>query len=303
MAAVKTKRRTKKDAPKIDVYQSVTDKIMAALEAGTIPWEKPWRSVAGVLPTSMSSRKTYRGVNVWLLSLAAQASGYRSPYWGTYNQISELGGQVQRGEKSTSVILWKPVVKKEEDDSISRFLVIRSFAVFNAEQADWADGSKRPADPVMPETTWDALKVAEMLANLMPQRPEIKHGGNRAYYSPNLDFVGMPPTSSFDAPDGYYATLYHELVHSTGHKSRVGREGIEAMDGFGSEKYSREELVAEMGASYLCSEAGIPPRIDQSAAYLASWLKALNNDKTMVVKAAAQASKAVDFILDRKDDR
>jgi len=285
---------------RVDAYQAITDRIVSALETGTVPWQRPWRNVAGVGPTSMSSRKEYRGINWWMLSITAMAESYQSMHWGTYNQIRELGGQVRKGEHGTQVVLWKPVTKKKEkdDDKTESYLVIKLFNVFNADQADWPEGSKRPVEAETPEVLWNPLNKAEGIANGMPSRPEVKHGGNRAFYSPLLDYIGMPPRDAFDYADGYYSTLFHEMVHSTGHKSRVGRDGIEAMDGFGSEKYSREELIAEMGAAYLCSEAGVPPRIDQSAAYIASWLKALRDDKKMVVQAASQAQKATDFILD-----
>lgn len=294
---------TKQAKPKTDAYQVITDRIVTALESGTVPWQRPWRSVAGVGPTSLSTGKEYRGINSLLLSITAMAQSYQSVFWGTYRQISEMGGQVRRGEHGTQVVLWKPVTKRTEVDGEQKrddYLVIRLYTVFNADQADWAEGSKRPEEPSVPEQLWDPIERAESIANSMPQRPTVKHGGDRAYYSPALDYVGMPLTSAFPSADGYYATLFHELVHSTGHKSRVGREGIEQIDGFGSERYSREELIAEMGAAYLCGEAGIPPRVEQSAAYIASWLKALKDDKKMIVQAASKAGKAVDFILDRQ---
>jgi antirestriction protein ArdC len=177
--------------------------------------------------------------------------------------------------------------------------MMKLFTVFNVEQADWEEG-KQPVDPEKPECSFSPVEAAEAIANGMPQRPEIKHGGDRAFYSPLLDYIGMPNRESFDSAEGYYATLFHELVHSTGHKDRVGRDGIEAFVGFGTESYSKEELIAEMGAAYLCAEAEIEPRIEQSAAYIASWLKVLKNDKKFVVAAAAGAGKATDFILNKE---
>jgi antirestriction protein ArdC len=288
-----------KQAPKVDGYQVITDKIVAALEAGTVPWRKPWKSVGGFGPTSLSTGNEYRGINHLMLSMESMARGYSSLYWGTYKQIESLGGQVQKGQKGTQVVLWKPF-EKEVDGKKERYLMMRLFSVFNVEQADWPEGSKLPAAPVKPESKFSPVEAAEAIANGMPQRPEIKHGGDRAFYSPLLDYVGMPNRESFASAEGYYGTLFHELVHSTGHESRVGREGIEANNiSFGSATYSKEELVAEMGAAYLCAEAGIEPQIDQNAAYIASWLKVLKGDKKFVVSAAAGAGKATDFILGR----
>ena len=284
---------------KVDGYQVITDRIVEALETGTVPWRKPWRSAEGWGPTSLSTGKEYRGINHLMLSMQSLAAGYNSIYWGTYRQIKELGGQVRKEEKSTQVVLWKPF-KKEVDGVEKKFLMLRLFAVFNAEQADWAEG-KFPENPEPQDADYvEPVAKADRIYLGMPQRPEVKHGGNRAFYSPNLDYIQMPRTDQFDDTEGYYATLFHELVHSTGHESRVGRPGIEAFAGFGSESYSKEELVAEMGAAILCAQAGIEPRIEQSAAYIASWLKVLKNDKKFVVTAAAGAGKAVDFILDTK---
>jgi antirestriction protein ArdC len=289
--------KTKTKTP-VDAYQVITDRIIEALEAGTVPWRKPWRSIEGFGPTSLSTGKGYRGINTLMLSLESMVRGYDSIYWGTYRQIAEQGGQIRKGETSTQVVLWKPVKKTKADGSEDSFLLMRLFNVFNAEQADWADG-KMPTNPEATEANYvEPVEAAEAIANGMPNRPRIQHGGDRAFYSPNLDYVGMPPQEAFDSTEGYYATLFHELIHSTGHKSRVGREGIEAFAGFGSESYSKEELIAEMGAAYLCAEAGIEPRIEQSAAYIASWLKVLKNDKKIVVASAGAAGKATDFILD-----
>jgi len=301
--ASKTKSKTK-----VDGYQIITDKIVAELENGTVPWRKPWRSVEGFGPTSLSTGKEYRGINTLMLSMQSMAAGYSSIYWGTYRQIAELGGQIRKGEKSTEVVLWKPF-KKEVDGKEQSFLMLRLFRVFNAEQAEWTQGcdskkggwfGKMPTNPEPIDADYvEPVAKADRIVKGMPLRPEVKHGGNRAFYSPLLDYVQMPPTASFESTESYYSTLFHELVHATGHESRVGRQGIEAFAGFGSESYSKEELIAEMGAAFLCAEAGIEPRIDQSAAYIASWLKVLKGDKKFVVSAAAGAGKATDYILGR----
>jgi len=301
-ATKRTSKRTTKKQPK-DGYQAITDRIIAQLENGTVPWSKPWVSAGGMWPTSLSSGKPYRGINILTLSITAMLAGYESPYWGTYNQIKERGGQVRKGEHGTEVVLWRPVEKKDQaGDVIDRFMVIRVFVVFNSEQADWPDDSRKPKDVERETHDWSPVEACEQIANNMPTRPTVKHGGDRAYYSPTLDYVQMPKRDSFPMAEGYYATLFHELAHSTGHESRLNRDTITLVDRFGSERYSKEELVAEMTAAFLCAEAGVENmdgRIEASAAYIESWLKALKNDKKLVVQAAAGAQKAADYILDR----
>lgn len=180
-----------KQAPKVDGYQVITDKIVAALEAGTVPWRKPWKSISGFGPTSLSTGKEYRGINQLMLSMQSFAAGYDSIYWGTYRQIEALGGQVDKGQKGTQVVLWKPF-EKEVDGKKERYLMMRLFSVFNAEQATWEDG-KMPTNPEPTEADYvEPVERAEAILKGMPLRPEIKHGGDRAFYSPLLDYIGMP---------------------------------------------------------------------------------------------------------------
>lgn len=269
-----------------DVYQDVTDRIVEALEAGTVPWRKPWKSRGG--PYSLDGRK-YRGVNVFLLELMP----FSDPRWGTYKTIQKHGGQVRAGEKGTHVILWKPVRPKdadEEDDTVRPYILLRDYVVFNAEQADG-----------LPELEHDderehtPIQAAEAIVEGYETRPPIHYGKNQAAYSPLLDCVYMPDAETFESEEAFYSTLFHELTHSTGHESRLKR--IEPAI-FGSDPYAREELVAEMGAAMLAGIAGLETHNgEQSAAYIAGWLKALKNDKKLVVKAAAAAQKAADLML------
>jgi antirestriction protein ArdC len=281
-------------SPKADAYQAITDRVIEALEAGHVPWHRPWRSVRGQLPTSLQTGRAYRGINVWLLSLESMRQGYTSPYWITFKQAKERGGNVRRGEKGTQVVLWKPVRKQVENDAGEneehRYLVLRTYTVFNLEQTD---GIEMPEEEPLPER--DPIEACEAIVTGYLLGPDIRHGGNRAYYSPALDYVQMPQRGQFDTSEGYYATLFHELAHSTGHESRLNRGGFGG--GFGSESYSKEELVAEMAAAFLCGEAGIEVDIPQSASYIRSWLKALENDRKLLVSAAAAAQKASDRVL------
>jgi len=284
-------------SPKADAYNVVTDRIIEALEAGTVPWHRPWKSLQGFGPTSLQTGKPYRGINVWLLSLTSHACGYTSPYWVTFKQAKERGGSVRKGEKGTQIVLWKPLRKTEKneagDEVEKRYMMLRYFTVFNVEQCD---DVTTPEIPELP-ADHDPIASCEEIVTGWTGRPEIKHGGNSAHYSPALDYVQMPHSGQFDAPESYYGTLFHELAHSTGHASRLARKSLIQPAPFGSPDYSREELVAELAASYLCGEAGIPVNVEQSAAYIKSWLKVLKDDRKMLVSAAAQAQKASDLVL------
>lgn len=278
-----------------DVYQIITDRIIAQLEAGTIPWKKPW-TVRGMHPQNLVSKKPYRGANVFLLA----AQGFSSPYWLTFNQAKDLGATVRKGEKSTPVIFWKWLeVEDKETKEKNKVPFLRYYNVFNASQCD---GLKLPTEPEA--TRNDPIGTAESIIMGMPQAPEIKVGQTMAYYHPIGDYVGMPDLGTFDSPEKYYATLFHELTHATGAEKRLNRKGIAFdRDGFGRENYSKEELVAEMGSAFLCGESGILQTTEaNSAAYLANWLSALKNDRKLIVLAAGQAQKAADYILNRKTE-
>lgn len=280
---------------KTDVYSEVTDRIIAALEEGTVPWRKPWKSRAGVdgLPVNIRTGRPYRGVNVFLLAL----QGYDDPRWGTFKAIKECGGHVRKGEKGTRVILWKPVRPNEEQAENGRtpYLLLREYTVFNAAQCDGLPELETTGTPDTP--AFEANERADaIVANYRAHGgPGIFHEYRQAFYRPSADLIGMPPREDFVSPDGYYCTLFHELTHSTGHEKRLGR--VTEWTTFGSDPYAREELVAEMGAAMLAGLAGLDCADgEQSAAYIAGWLKALKNDRKLVVQAAAQAQKAADLI-------
>jgi len=268
---------------KFDVYQEVTDRIMAALETGAAPWHRPWSSAGG--PVSLDGRP-YRGINIFLLGLAS----YGDPRWGTYNAVKRHGGQVRKGERATRVILWKPVRGKEADEKGENgrdaYLLLRTYSVFNADQCDGLP------ELVREEREHTPIEAAEALVVGWGMRPPIHYGKSQAYYDPRDDSIGMPDAETFLSAEGFYSTQFHELTHATGHESRLKR--IEpALHGL--DPYAREELVAEMGAAMLCGLSGID-NLDQSAAYVEGWLSALANDKKLVIKAAAAAQKAVDLI-------
>ena len=286
--------------PKTDVYQIIADRIIAQLEAGAVPWHKPWAETG--VPRSLTTKKPYRGINVFLLA----SMGYDSPWWLTWNQIKRLEGNVRKGEKACPVVFWKWHDRGAESEdgpegkAVQGHPILRYYHVFNATQCDGMDDHIPPVEK--DENEFSPIENADRIAGGMSNPPNLVHGYARACYAPSTDTVNMPRRPRFTSPDGYYATLFHELVHSTGHATRLARKGITEGTRFGSAEYSREELVAEMGAAFLCAHAGIDnATIDNAAAYIQGWLNRLRDDRRMVVVAAGQAQKAVDLILGRTD--
>jgi antirestriction protein ArdC len=264
----------------------VTEQIIKQLESGVAPWHRPWTTQ---IPKNLVSKREYRGINVFLLA----SRGYGSPYWLTYKQATEQGGNVRRGEHGSKVVFWK-IDKYETEDADGQSLaktsaLLRYYTVFNVEQCDriTAPGSERVINPIA---------ECERIVAGMPNAPAMVQDA-RAWYRPSTDTVGMPSRNAFGLGEEYYSTLFHELTHSTGHPSRIGREGIEKLNTFGSESYSKEELIAEMGAAMLAGIAGIERRtLANSASYLKAWIDVLKSDSRMVVFAASQAQKAADYI-------
>ena len=285
---------TIKDGKRQTVYEQITDRIISMLEKGTVPWRKPWNVQTG-LPRNLVTKKAYRGINTFLL----HAMSYESPFWLTFRQAQEFGGTVRKGEKACPVVFWRQLeVEDKESHEIEKIPMLRFYYVFNTAQVD---GLKNIPATVEPPAT--VSTTAEEIVALMPKRPEIKHGLAKAFYSPSVDMVAMPDRARFDTEAGYFATLFHELTHASGHKSRFNRPTLTESQGFGSNPYCKEELIAEMGAAFLCGQAGIAENIlENSAAYLQNWLEQLQNDKALIVQAAAQAQKAADFILGTKFD-
>jgi len=287
-------------AEKRDVYAIITERIIEQLEKGTVPWKQPWAEAG--LPQNLISKRPYRGINVWLLALL----GYEKNYFLTWKQLKSLGGSVKKDEHPHIVVYWNYTEeeKKENDENGSSKLngktrtpYLRYYKVYNVSQCENIPDNlitpvKREAYPI---------PACEKIAEDMPQRPSIRHKEDRAYYHPLSDFINMPKKESFKSDESYYATLFHELVHSTGHHSRLNRSTLIQMAEFGSEPYSHEELVAEMGASFLESLTGIfQSEFERNASYIQGWLLRLKNDKRIILSASAQAQRATDFILNVK---
>lgn len=306
-----------------EVYQQFTDRIVAMLEAGELPpWRKPWKvdGPDGFVPCNASSGRAYRGINVWWLLMAASAKGYTRNLWLTYRQAKQLGGHVRKGEKSETVILWKPAKGKDkvneetgETEKGRAYLLIRTYRVFNVEQCDDLTLPKKfqlpePGDDDAEEETKieiDEKAERVLLAYLDRESLEMKHGGGRACYSPTEDWIRMPKREAFESGNEYYSTAFHECAHSTGHQKRLDRECLTKVSMFGSHTYSREELVAEFAAAFLCGVTGtaLPETTQNSASYLKTWAAKLKDDPKLLINAAAAAQKAADYVLDGPQEK
>jgi len=293
------KQRKKSRAPKAlavstnTLYESVTDRIVKALESQVVPWRRPW-DIEYALPVNAQTQRPYRGVNVFLLSLA----NYRDHRWLTFKQVKERGGRVRLGEKATVVVFWKRWRPQDADDEPNQqreIPVLRQFFVFNAEQCEELD---LPELDRRSQLRHERLERAEQAIQSMPNPPLIRRTGNSAWYRPGTDVVQVPPLGTFRSTDTFYATLFHELAHSTGHERRLGRPAVISRSEFGSRDYSREELVAELSAAFCCAHLGIDDSvITDAASYLQGWLTVLRSDARAIVTASAQAQRATDYIL------
>ena len=269
------------------VYDYVTERMLKALDEKKVPWQKPW--TGGEMPMNLVSKKEYRGINCFLLGF----SPYASPYWLTAKQAKDKGGSVKKGEEGSMVVFYKTLVYGKNTDDEKKIPLLRYYKVFNTEQCE---GIEIP--PPKDKKTFVPIEEAARVVREMPKRPNINHGGGRAFYSSLSDSIGMPPAENFISPEEYYSTIFHELVHSTGHEGRLKRFDNTTDHIFGSQSYSKEELVAEMGAAFLSAHLGIEQKtIENSAAYIRGWHDKISADPKLIVQAANQAQKAADFIL------
>ena len=282
-----------------NAYQTVTDRLIEKLETGTVPWRKAWGESTRLGECkNLFTQKPYRGVNAFTTAL----SGYRSPYFLTYKQALEIGANVKKGERGLPIVFFQMLnytnYKDKQGDAATAPL-LRMSTVFNVDQCA---NIKLKRETLYPSQArgldFQPIQACEIVLEQMPGKPRIVNAKNSAYYSPSLDYVNMPAKESFVTTEMYYSVLFHELAHSTGHASRLDRKGVTETGGFASHSYSKEELVAEMTAAFLSSHTGIDATtIENSAAYLHSWLKVLKADSKMIIQAAASAQKAADYIL------
>jgi antirestriction protein ArdC len=283
-----------------DVYSRITADIVAQLEAGVRPWHQPWNAthLAGEITRPLRNNgKPYHGINVLVLWLTAFQKGYSCPIWLTFNQAKEAGGFVKKGEKAATVVYANSFEKTETDadtgeESIERIPFLKAYSVFNAQQVEGLSGHYY-AFAEAPKNLAERLEHAE--AFFAATKIETRYGGNRAFYSPSQDFIQLPPFESFEDRTAFYSTRCHETVHATMHKIRLDRTFNSKR--FGDAAYAVEELVAELGAAFLCADLGITPEVQpEHAAYLDCWLKILKTDKRAIFTAASHASKAAEYL-------
>lgn len=283
-------------------YQLVTDAIVEKLKQGVIPWRRPWTSNNLGDCRNLDSLRKYSGINAILTAM----QGFESPYFLTKKQAESFGATIKPDAKGTPIAFYSRFKKENEDGEEKQIGFLKHFLVFNASQCD---GLKQSIELIYPnrnktKNTFKAIQTCEVIANEMPQKPTIQHKLQMARYSPKLDYINMPLKESFESAETYYATLFHELSHSTGHETRLNRKTLTDMNASGSHSYSKEELVAELSSAFLCKESGIDAiTIDQSASYIHSWTKILKGNPKLIVYAASQAQKASNFILNRKAEK
>jgi len=279
-----------------DLYQTVTDKIVAALESGTPPWVRPWTGADfDPAPANATTQRPYRGINVLLLNLQSMSRGFERNRWMTFQQALSVGACVRKGEHGTPVVFFKmhevdaAGVERQPAEERKVIPLLRSFTVFNVDQVDGLPTALAPSPSPVP--VWEAHDMAEHL--IAESGAVVRHGGSRAFYAPANDFIQLPSRPAFGTASDYYGTALHELTHWTGHPGRCDRvlgrrHGIDA--------YAFEELVAEMGSAFLTNHCRLPGKL-QNDSYIASWLAALRNDKRLIFTAASQAQKAADYLL------
>ncbi|MBR8536651.1 DUF1738 domain-containing protein [Carboxylicivirga sediminis] len=274
-----------------DIYETVTNLIIQRLENGVIPWAMPWKA-SNSIPRNLISKKPYRGFNFWYLL----SFNFERPYFLTFNQVKQLGASIKKGSKSFMVIFWK-LLEVTKDGEMEEIPMLRYYRVFHVDDVEGIAGDKRPEDTAHVHN-FNCIDSCEQIIKNWEDKPLIRHGVNQACYIPSIDEIHMPDVKCFFKDEEYYSTLFHEAVHSTGHRKRLNRYQKFPNLNFGSKDYSQEELVAEMGAAYLCGISDIETiTIDNSAAYIEGWLKKLRSDKKFIVSAASLAQHAVDYIL------
>lgn len=291
---------------KQDIYTQVTNRIIEALERGVAPWVCPWSSKGGGFPVNAATGHQYQGINILLLWIAAMEHGFSTDRWLTYRQALNAGGHVRKGEQGHLAVLYKPMSRPEVDQNGQpvldeetgqqvevHYAVIRSFVLFNVDQCE---GLSEEVRGLSPENDWHFDPVTAADEVIWNSGAVIRHGGNRAFYRPSADVIQMPEQSAFFGSEHYYATLLHELAHWTGHASRLNREGIVQPPGYNKQDYAFEELVAELGAAFLCTQLGIQGDLRHEG-YIESWLKVLRGDKKAIFKASGQARQASEFLL------
>lgn len=292
--------RARSGQERTSLYQEITAKIIAELEAGCVPWVQPWGTATMkaplALPGNAITGRRYSGINVLILWSAVMERGFSGQGWLTFRQALGLGGHVRKGERGTTVVYANRFVPDEErrraerdGDQADGIPFLKRFTVFNTDQCDGLPMDLATATPPPVE----GLILPEAEALITATGADVRVGGARAFYSPTHDFLQLPPPEAFGEPINWHRTAFHELAHWTGHPSRLGRD---VSGSFGSSRYGREELVAEMAGAFVCAALGIVPTV-RHADYIGAWLAILREDNRAIVRAASAASKAADFLL------
>lgn len=284
----------------MNTYEVITQRVIEAIEKnGAMPWQRPWqlRVGSGAFPMNLATGRQYKGINTFLLSMM----GFTSQFWITYKQAKTLGGTVRKGEKGVPIVFWAILEKKNsKTGELEKIPFIKHSTVFNFEQCE------NLVAPAVDQSTLEINPIdsCEEIVTGFHNKPTITHKEQQAYYLLSSDLVNMPKRDTFESAEEYYSTLFHELVHSTAHPSRLNRKLSKGLSFFESESYSKEELIAEMGSSFLCAMAGIESKtLDNSVAYLQGWVSALREKPKMLIEAASAAQKASDHIFGRKEDQ
>jgi antirestriction protein ArdC len=283
-----------------DVYSKITDRIVADLEKGVRPWMRPWSAehTAGRITRPLRSNGIpYKGINVLMLWSASVEKGYSCPIWLTFKQALELGGNVRKGERGELVVYANRITRTETDDkgeeTEREIPFLKGYTVFNAEQCEGLPAHYNAKVEAAALSPMQRIEHADRF--FAATGAEIRHGGNRAFYAEGPDYVQLPPFETFKDAESYAATKAHEFIHWTKHGKRLARDMGRVK--WGDEGYAREELVAELGSAFVCSDLDITPEIrEDHAAYIASWLKALKDDKRLIFSAAAHAQRAADYL-------
>ena len=280
-----------------DHYAEVTSRMIAALEAGTPPWRKPWdpdKAGGPAMPRNAITGARYRGINTIVLGMSPLAFS-ADPRWATYKQAAERGWQVRQGERGTTAYFFKRVEVRDtkggdgNEDSKKRIPLLRAFTLFHVSQVD---SVPEFVPPTVAEAPWRAPDAVEtIVAN---SGAVVRIGGERAFYSPTTDHIQMPPRGAFHSVSGWSSTILHELGHWSGNDSRLNRD---LRNRFGSHDYAREEVRVELAQHFVCSELGLPRDFGDTASYLASWLEVLKSDRKEVFRAAADAQRIADYLL------
>ena len=287
-------------------YELITQRIIDSLDKGDIPWIKPWQQVKNLgMPHNFKSGLNYNGLNMFLL----YSQSWSTPYFLTYRQVKEMGGNVRKGERGTPITYfnWVNIKDKKDPSKLKNVPLLKYYTVFNAEQIEGIEFPNIEDNKKRFKAEFEAIEGADDLLKIMSKRivkgslvmPKINHiAQNRAYYRPSTDQITMPTKEQFKSSAEYYSVLFHELTHSTGHKDKLNRSTLVNAHFFGDKDYSKEELCAEMGAAFLCGLSDIDMHtIRNSQAYIKNWLKALKGNSQLVIQAASAAQKAVDFLI------